>query len=124
MTTTPLDRLNEAGVAIWLDDLSREGLADGSLAELVKDRNVVGVTSNPTIFDKSVSSGDAYTEQLADLAARGVSVPDAVTAITTDDVRTACDLFAGTHAATGGRDGRVSLEVDPRLAHDTEATIA
>nr|WP_152818981.1 transaldolase [Pseudactinotalea sp. HY160] len=119
-----MDRLNDAGVAIWLDDLSREALGDGSLADLIATKNVVGVTSNPTIFQKSVGDGTAYAEQLADLAGRGVSVAEAVTTITTDDVRAACDLFLPTYEATGGKDGRVSIEVDPRLAHDTDGSVA
>jgi len=120
----PLRALREAGVAIWLDDLSRELLASGELARLTADRGVVGVTSNPTIFAAALAEGRAYVAQLADLAARGVSVDDAALALMTDDVRAACDLFAGLHRASGGLDGRVSLEVAPGLAHDTAGTVA
>lgn len=123
-TPEPVTRLAEAGVAIWLDDLSRELLRGGELQRLVDERGVVGVTTNPTIFASALAQGEAYDEQLRELAAAGASVDDAVVAITTDDVREACDVLAPVHRATGGRDGRVSLEVDPRLARDTEGTLA
>ncbi|GEA82763.1 MAG: transaldolase [Cellulomonas sp.] len=119
----PLARLTEAGVAVWLDDLSRERLRSGSLAALV-ERGVVGVTTNPTIFAAAISQGDAYDEQLRDLAARGADVDQAVFTITTDDVRAAADVLRPVYDRTDGQDGRVSIEVDPRLAHETEATIS
>ena len=122
-TANRLDALAEAGVAIWLDDLSRERLRSGNLADLTRTRRVVGVTTNPTIFAGALAGGDAYDAQLAELAAAGVSTAGAVQAITTDDVRAAADVLAPVHAATGGVDGRVSIEVDPRLARDTDATI-
>ncbi|MBC7292390.1 MAG: transaldolase [Actinotalea sp.] len=118
----PVARLREAGVAIWLDDLSRELLRGGELQRLVDERGVVGVTTNPTIFASALARGEAYDEQLRELAAAGTSVDEAAVAITTDDVREACDVLAPVHRATG-RDGRVSLEVDPRLARDTTATL-
>lgn len=118
-----IQHLRDAGVAIWLDDLSRELVRGGGLARLVDERGVVGVTSNPTIFAKALSEGDAYDEQLAALTAAGADLETAVRTITTDDVREACDVLAPLHSASGGRDGRVSLEVDPRLAHDTDGTI-
>lgn len=120
---SPLHRLAEAGVAVWLDDLSRELVRGGGLAALA-ERGVVGVTTNPTIFAAALGSGDAYRDQLADLAAAGASVDEAVFRITTDDVREACDVLRGVYERTGTVDGRVSIEVDPRLAHDTEGTIA
>ncbi|GAA0649742.1 transaldolase [Streptomyces thermocarboxydovorans] len=120
----PLNTLNDAGVSIWLDDLSRERLVSGSLADLVARDRVVGVTTNPTIFAKAITSGDAYDEQIRDLAARGVGVGEALRALTTTDVRWACDVLRPVYDVTDGVDGRVSIEVDPRLAHDTEATIA
>ncbi len=123
-SSDPLARLTEAGVAVWLDDLSRELLRTGRLADLVAHRHVVGVTTNPTIFASALVAGDAYDAQLADLAAAGADVDRAVATITTDDVRAATDVLRGAHDATDGLDGRVSIEVDPRLAHDTEATIA
>ena len=123
MSTSPLARISEAGVSVWLDDLSRNALQDGSLARMIETHHVVGVTTNPTIFAGAVSDGEAYQAQLAALAASGADVESAVLALTTDDVRSACDLFAGVYQRTGGQDGRVSIEVDPRLAHDTEATI-
>ncbi len=120
----PLRALREAGVAVWLDDLSRELLRSGELARLVTERGVVGVTSNPTIFASALAEGDAYQAQLAELAAAGADVDDAALALMTDDVRAACDLFAGLHRASGGPDGRVSLEVAPSLARDTAGTVA
>jgi len=121
----PLDELSRRGVSVWLDDLSRQRLATGSLADLVARDHVVGVTTNPTIFAKAISGGDrAYAGQLHDLWARGTCVHEALRALTTHDVRGACDVLRPVYDATGGVDGRVSIEVDPRLAHDTEATIA
>lgn len=119
-----LESLTRAGVSVWLDDLSRERITSGGLARLIDTRSVVGVTTNPTIFHNALSKGEAYDAQLRELAAQGASAEAAVRAITTDDVRAACDVLADTFQATHGRDGRVSLEVDPRLAFDTEATIA
>ena len=124
MTNDNLQALSDAGVSIWLDDLSRDRLDTGNLAELVKVRNVVGVTTNPTIFQLAMSKGTAYDDQLDKLAAAGTSVDDAVFEMTTDDVRSACDVMAPVWEATNGVDGRVSIEVDPRLAHDTEKTVA
>ncbi|WP_435822183.1 transaldolase [Actinacidiphila alni] len=120
----PLGELSAAGVSVWLDDLSRELLAGGRLRTLVADRHVVGVTTNPTIFASALSKGDRYTAQLRRLGGEGRSVDEAVLALTTDDVRDGCDVLAPVHERTGGRDGRVSIEVDPRLARDTAATIA
>lgn len=120
----PLRALREAGVAIWLDDLSRELLDSGELARLTTERGVVGVTSNPTIFAAALSKGSAYDARLAELAAAGRSADDAALLLMTEDVREACDLFAETHRASGGLDGRVSLEVAPSLAHDTAGTVA
>ncbi len=122
--TTALDTLTEAGVAVWLDDLSRERLRTGNLAELVDDHGVVGVTTNPTIFASALSKGDAYDSQLAELAATGVDTEAAVVAITSDDVREAADVLRPVYDRTDTVDGRVSLEVDPRLARDGDATLA
>ncbi|WP_042372163.1 transaldolase [Streptacidiphilus neutrinimicus] len=119
-----LDQLTQAGVSVWLDDLSRARLSDGSLAALVRDRHVVGVTTNPTIFAKSIQGSDLYDAQIADLALRGATVDEALREITAFDVRWACDVLHKVHSETGGRDGRVSIEVDPRLAHDTDRTLA
>jgi transaldolase len=118
----PLADLTAAGVAVWLDDLSRELLAGGGLRSLVAARHVVGVTTNPTIFASALSRGDRYNEQLADLAARNADVDTAVFIVTTDDVRAACDILAPVHVRTAGLDGCVSIEVDPRLSHDAAAT--
>ena len=120
--TDLLKKLSEAGVSIWLDDLSRERLQSGNLDELIRDKHVVGVTTNPTIFASALADGEAYTEQVRELAARGASVDAAVRELTTADVRHACDKFRDVWQATGGVDGRVSIEVDPRSARDAEAT--
>ncbi|MFF7765515.1 transaldolase [Streptomyces massasporeus] len=119
-----LKRLSDEGVSIWLDDLSRRRIESGNLAGLVATGNVVGVTTNPSIFQAAIGSGEGYEEQLADLAVRGVTVDEAVRMMTTADVRAAADVLRPVYEATGGRDGRVSIEVDPRLAHDTTATVA
>ncbi|GGQ34974.1 transaldolase [Actinomadura coerulea] len=119
-----LKELSGEGVSIWLDDISRERLRTGNLAELVKDKHVVGVTSNPTIFAKALSKGDAYDEQVRDLAVRGVDVEEASRAITTYDIRWGCDVLRPVYDRTEGLDGRVSIEVDPRVARDTRRTIA
>lgn len=124
MSNDRLGQLAAAGVSIWLDDLSRERLISGNLQELITDKHVVGVTTNPTIFATALSKGAAYDAQVRELAARGASVEDAVREITVSDVQQACDVFSGTWEATNGVDGRVSLEVDPGLARDTEATVA
>jgi transaldolase len=123
--TDALKRLSDEGVAIWLDDLSRKRLTSGNLAALVRDKHVVGVTTNPTIFQKAIGgSDDSYDAQLRDLAVRGVTVEEAVRMMTAADVREAADVLRGVYDASNGRDGRVSIEVDPRLAHETEATVA
>ncbi len=120
----PLAELSAAGVSIWLDDLSRPRLASGTLADLVRERHVVGVTSNPTIFAGAIAGSDLYDAQIHDLAARGVGVDEATRMITTYDVRWACDVLRPTYDATNSVDGRVSIEVDARLAHHTAATVA
>jgi transaldolase len=124
MHDDPLAELTQAGVSIWLDDLSRLRLAGGSLADLAARDHVTGVTTNPTIFAKAITGSDAYRAQLSDLADRRVPVGEALRALTTFDVRWACDVLRPAYDATGGVDGRVSIEVDPRLAYDTAATIA
>jgi len=123
-STDTLQALAERGVSIWLDDLSRQRITSGNLNELITRRHVVGVTSNPTIFAHAVEHAEDYAEQVCALAARSASVEEAVREITVTDVRLACEVFRGTWEATGGLDGRVSLEVDPRLSHDTDATVA
>jgi transaldolase len=122
--TNPLSELSAAGVAVWLDDISRDRLRSGNLAELTSTHSVVGVTTNPTIFQKAITTSHSYAEQLRDLAVRGVDVGEAIRLITTADVRTACDVLRPAFDASDSRDGRVSIEVDPRLAHETEKTIA
>jgi transaldolase len=122
--TDKLAQLSDAGVSIWLDDMSRERLATGNLAGLIRDRHVVGVTTNPSIFQAALSHGESYDEQVRELAARDASVDEAVRELTTSDVRNACDLFRETWERTSKVDGRVSIEVDPRLANDTDKTVA
>jgi transaldolase len=119
-----LQALSDQGVSIWLDDISRERLQSGNLEKLIKERHVVGVTSNPTIFAKAVADAEDYSDQVKDLAVRGIGLEEAVRAITTFDVRWGCDVLRDTYDRTDGQDGRVSIEVDPRLAHRTDATIA
>src|SRR5918912_772292 len=122
--TDPLRALSDEGVSIWLDDMSRTRLTTGNLADLVRDKHVVGVTTNPTIFQKAISESELYDQQLSDLAVRGVGVDEAIRMVTTYDVRWACDVLRPVYDASDGVDGRVSIEVDPRLAHDTHSTVA
>ncbi|NEA38156.1 transaldolase [Streptomyces sp. SID11385] len=122
--TDALKRLSDEGVAIWLDDLSRKRITSGNLSELIDDQHVVGVTTNPSIFQKAISQGDGYDTQLTDLASRRVTVEEAIRMITTADVRDAADVLRPVFDRSGGTDGRVSIEVDPRLAHNTRATTA
>jgi len=123
-TQTPTAALSAAGVSIWLDDLSRERINTGSLQKLIAEKNVVGVTTNPTIFASALSKGAAYDEQVRELAAAGASVDEAIFEITTADVSQASDIFHEVFERSNGVDGRVSIEVEPGLAHDTQATIA
>jgi len=122
--TDALKRLSDEGVAIWLDDMSRKRITSGNLAELIDQQHVVGATTNPSIFQKAISGDALYDPQVSDLAARGLSPDEAVRMITTADVRDAADIFRPIFDATEGQDGRVSIEVDPRMAHNTRATIA
>jgi transaldolase len=118
-----LAALSAAGVSVWLDDLSRERLQTGNLQELIDTKCVVGVTTNPSIFQAALSKGTAYDEQIKELVERGADVDATIRTVTTDDVRNACDVLAKQYELSGGVDGRVSIEVDPRLAHDTDKTI-
>jgi transaldolase len=122
--TDRLAELSAQGVAVWLDDLSRVRLTTGSLDKMRTEQHVVGVTTNPSIFAKALSDAEAYDEQLKDLAAQGVSVEEAVRLMTGRDVREACDVMRPAYDASEGVDGRVSIEVDPRLAHNTKSTVA
>jgi transaldolase len=119
-----LAALSAAGVSVWLDDLSRNRLQSGNLQELIDTKSVVGVTTNPSIFQKAFADGDAYDGQIAELAERGADVDATIRTVTTDDVRTACDVLKPQWEASDGIDGRVSIEVDPRLAGETDKTIA
>ena len=122
--TDRLAELSAAGVAVWLDDISRERLVTGGLAKLRDDQHVVGVTSNPTIFAKALEDSDDYSDQVADLALREIGAEEAGRMITTYDVRWACDVLRPAYDASGGVDGRVSIEVDPRMAYETAKTNA
>jgi transaldolase len=119
-----LKALSDAGVSIWLDDLSRERIETGNLADLVKNKSVVGVTTNPTIFAAAISEGERYDDEVRSLVADGADVDKVVFELTTSDVQAACDVLKPTYDATGGVDGRVSIEVAPTLAFDTDATLA
>ena len=118
-----LAALSAAGVSVWLDDLSRDRLQTGNLQELIDTKCVVGVTTNPSIFQAALSKGHAYDEQVAELAERGADVDATIRTVTTDDVRNGCEVLAKQYELSDGVDGRVSIEVDPRLAHDTDKTI-
>src|SRR5271163_303940 len=125
MTQNPnLAALSAAGVSVWLDDLSRQRLQSGNLQELIDTKSVVGVTTNPSIFQKALADGDAYAAQVAELAERGADVDATIRTVTTDDVRNACDVLAPQWESSDGIDGRVSIEVDPRLANETDKTVA
>jgi len=120
--TDRLKALADAGVSIWLDDLSRERIETGNLADLVRERSVVGVTTNPTIFASAIANGERYDAQVRQLVEGGAGVDEVIFALTTDDVRNACDVLSPV-AAAHPADGRVSIEVEPTLANDTDATI-
>lgn len=122
--SNPLAQLAANGVSIWLDDLSRSRIESGNLASLIPNRSVSGVTTNPTIFAGALSKGEGYGDQLAQLAAQGKTATEAIFEITTVDVANACDIFRGVYVSTDGFDGRVSIEVEPGLAHDAANTVA
>jgi transaldolase len=119
-----LAQLSEQDVSIWLDDISRERLRSGNLQDLIDNKHVVGVTSNPTIFQKALEKGDAYDDQARDLKVREIAIDGAIRYLMAYDIRWACDVLRPVFDATDGKDGRVSIEVDPRLAHETERTTA
>ena len=123
MSNSPLAQLAANGVSIWLDDLSRSRIVSGGLRDLITNRSVSGVTTNPTIFAGALAKGEGYQAQVAELAAAGASAEQAIFEITTKDVADACDIFAGVYAATNGFDGRVSIEVEPGLANDATGTV-
>lgn len=124
MSNTYTSALSSAGVAVWLDDLSRHRIESGELESLIRASDVVGVTTNPTIFQGAIGGGIGYAERIADCARRGLDASETVFELTCADVADACDVFEGVYAATGGRDGRVSIEVSPDLAHDAAGTVA
>jgi transaldolase len=120
---TPTQQLHDLGQSLWIDNISRETLRDGSLAKLISDYSVTGLTSNPTIFEKAMGQGDAYDDAIAQMARDGRSTEDLFFALAVDDLQRAADLFAPVHEASGGVDGWVSLEVSPLLVNDTRGTI-
>lgn len=120
---TPTQALTDAGVSIWLDDLSRDRIRSGALQRLIADRNVVGITTNPTIFATALRNGNAYHDELKRLARANTSSSDAAFELTTSDVRDACDVFQPVYDASDHVDGRVSIEVSPGVAHDTAGTV-
>jgi transaldolase len=120
--TDRLQELSDAGVSIWLDDLSRERIETGNLAELIKDKHVVGVTTNPTIFASAIANGERYDEQVRKLVADGADTTKVIFELTTEDVRNGCEIMTPVYESTRA-DGRVSIEVEPDLANDTDATI-
>src|SRR4051812_43258305 len=122
MADSRLHKLSEAGVSVWVDNLSRETVHDGTLARLMEEDAVVGVTSNPTIFQKALASGDAYDEQLRECAGEALDEKETFIRLAQKDVSDACDLMRPVWERTGGRDGYVSIEVDPTLAYETEQT--
>jgi transaldolase len=124
MTTSPLAQLAANGVSIWLDDLSRTRIRSGALRDIITNRSVSGVTTNPSIFAASIGKGEGYGDQVRELAAAGADASKAIFEITTTDVAEACDIFAGVYAESKGFDGRVSIEVEPTLAHQTAETVA
>lgn len=124
MTTSPLAQLAANGVSIWLDDLSRTRIRSGALRDIITNRSVSGVTTNPSIFAASIGKGEGYGDQVRELAAAGANASKAIFEITTTDVAEACDIFAGVYANSKGFDGRVSIEVEPTLAHQTAETVA
>lgn len=123
MASSPTADLSAAGVSIWLDDLSRERINSGAFKHLIENLDVVGVTTNPSIFAAALKQSDSYATQVGALAQSGSSIGQAVFDITTHDVAQACDIFAEQAKKSGGADGRVSIEVDPSLSHDTQGTI-
>jgi transaldolase len=123
MATTPLQQLDQLGQSVWIDYLSRPFIHGGDLAGLI-EQGVIGVTSNPTIFQGAMAEGDAYDDQIRELVAAGTTEPkDIFLSLARDDIRDACDLLRPVWEAPGSKDGWVSLEVDPNLAHDTQGTI-
>lgn len=122
--TDTLKELTDLGVSVWLDDLSRSRIESGNLQSLIDDRSVRGVTTNPTIFAQALANADVYAEAIADCKTKGLDAEQSIFEITSEDVRNACDIFKPVFEQTKGVDGRVSIEVSPLLANDTEGTIA
>ena len=124
MASHPLLELNKLGQSVWLDNLSRPLVRSGELARLVKEDGITGVTSNPAIFRKAMTEGDAYDEAIAKLVQEGRSTMEIYEALAITDIQDACDVLLPVYQSTDGSDGFISLEVSPRLAADTEGTVA
>jgi len=124
MKPNPLLQLQRYGQSVWYDDIDRDLLLSGRLQRMIEEDGVSGVTSNPTIFQKAVASSQAYDTQIRELMANGADVPQIYEALVVADIQTAADVLRPVYERTNGRDGYVSLEVSPHLAHDTEGTIA
>ncbi len=122
--TGPLQELTALGQSVWLDYIRRGILDNGELAEMIRDRALRGVTSNPAIFEQAIARSDDYDDALRRLAERGADANDAYEALAIEDIQRAADLFRDIYEKAGGHDGFVSLEVSPELAHDTEGTLA
>src|SRR3954467_8660260 len=123
MNPSRLQQLSEQGQSVWLDFVSRQALEDGTIERMIRDDAVVGLTSNPTIFQKAIASGDAYDDQLREVLEETEDGKEAFLALASRDIQAACDLLREACDATGGAGASVPLGVDPRLAHDREATV-
>ena len=123
MATSRLHELSAHGVSVWMDSLSREMLETGELARLMEEDAVVGVTSNPTIFQKAIAGGDAYDDQMREVLAEEQDAKEVFLKLAVQDVKNACDLLRTVWDGGQGQDGWVSIEVDPNLAYDTQGTI-
>ena len=122
--TNPLLQLQTEGQSVWYDNIDRSQLITGEFKRMLEEDGVVGVTANPTIFEKSISAGHAYDQQISQLIQAGKSTNEIYEAVVIQDIRTVADLLRPIYERTEGRDGYVSLEVSPDLAHDTQGTIA
>src|SRR4051812_7032258 len=119
----PLVQLLAEGQSVWYDNIARGLIKDGSIKKLIDESGVRGVTSNPTIFEKAISAGTDYDEQIKELVSEGKKSDEIFTALAIDDIRNTADVFRPVYDSSNGADGYVSIEVSPTLAHDTEGTL-